>query len=60
MDALRGVKLTDTNLPCGLTIDSFCSTEMLRVVEERNYRLQGIQLSQLNRQFATAARESAT
>jgi len=43
-----------------LTIDSFCSTEMLRVVEERNYRLQGIQLSQLNRQFATAARESAT
>ena len=60
MDAPRGVKLTDTNLPCGLTIDSFCSTELLRVVEEKNYRLQGIRLSTLNRQFATAARFGAT
>ena len=51
------MKLTDTNQPCGLTIDSFShyrrratralvAHENMRVRGERNYRLQDIQLSQ--------------
>jgi hypothetical protein len=53
------MKLTVTNPPCGLTIDSFARTgatrpairkdgdltQNMRVVVTRNYRLQGIQLS---------------
>src|ERR1051326_3211312 len=42
----RGMKLTVTNQPCGLTIDSFCiSRGNTACVVTRNYRLQDIQLS---------------
>ena len=55
------MKLTVTNLPCGLTIDSFARTGATRsairkdgdphaehaCVVTRNYRLQGIQLFRL-------------